>query len=48
MSIKFTDNSDEVLDALDEAIERGLEAVGLVAEGYAKEKSRPVCAYCAT
>ena len=31
------DNTKEVLSALDKAIERGLEAIGLTAEGYAKK-----------
>ena len=29
-NIEIVDNSDEVLDALDEAIARGLEAIGLI------------------
>ncbi len=37
MSIKFTDNSDEVLAAFEEACLRGLEKCGLVADGYAKK-----------
>lgn len=37
MNIKFTDNSREVLAALDAALLRGLEKCGLVAEGYAKK-----------
>lgn len=37
MSVEFTDNSKEVLAALDSAILRGLEECGLVAEGYAKK-----------
>lgn len=37
MSIfKTKDNTDKVLDALEEAIERGLEAIGLTAETHAK------------
>ena len=32
----ITDNTDEVIAAKDEAIERALEAIGLQAEGYAK------------
>ena len=40
-NIEIVDNSDEVLDALDEAIARGLEAIGLAAEGHAK-KAAPV------
>lgn len=35
------DNTKEVLSALDKAIERGLEAIGLMAEGHAK-KNTPV------
>ena len=41
MSVQFTDNSEEVLEALHEATRRALEECGLVAEGYAK-KSAPV------
>jgi phage gpG-like protein len=37
MSYSYKDNSKEVLSALDKAIERGLEAIGLTAEGYAKK-----------
>lgn len=37
MSVKIKDNTDEVLSAMDEAIERGLEAIGMVAEGHAKK-----------
>lgn len=37
MSVKETDNTQEVLSALDRAIQRGLEAIGLTAERYAKE-----------
>lgn len=33
----FKDNTDEVLDALEEAIERGLEAIGMSAERHAKK-----------
>ena len=36
MSIKITDNTDEVLSALEKAIENGLTAIGLTAEGHAK------------
>lgn len=36
MNIEFTDNSKEILSALQEAAERALEKCGLVAEGYAK------------
>ena len=35
------DNTKEVLSAMEKAIERGLEAIGLTAEGYAK-KNTPV------
>lgn len=31
------DNTDEVLSAMEKAIKRGLEAIGLTAEGHAKE-----------
>ena len=41
MSYTFKDNTDEVLDALKNAKKRGLEAIGLTAEGYAK-KDTPV------
>lgn len=37
MSYTVKDNTDEVLSALDKAIERGLEAIGLTAERYAKK-----------
>lgn len=37
MSVKFTDNSREVLSAFEEAKARGLERIGLEAEGYAKD-----------
>lgn len=36
MSFRTKDNTDEVIDALEEAIERGLEAIGMTAERYAK------------
>lgn len=36
ISLKLTDNTAEVLKALDSQVERALEAVGLQAEGYAK------------
>lgn len=39
MSIEFKDNTKEVLSALEKAKKRGLEAIGLVAEGYAKEET---------
>lgn len=38
MSVKFTDNSDKVLDEFDNAIEAALEEIGLTAEGHAKKK----------
>ena len=37
MSYTYKDNTDEVLSALEKAKKRGLEAIGLVAEGHAKE-----------
>ena len=36
MSYTYKDNTDEVLSALEKAKKRGLEAIGLVAEGHAK------------
>ena len=36
MSYPYKDNTDEVLSALENAKKRGLEAIGLVAEGHAK------------
>jgi phage gpG-like protein len=39
MSYTTKDNTKEVLSALDKAIERGLEAIGLTAEGHAKKKT---------
>ena len=41
MSYTYKDNSDEALAALKKAKKRGLEAIGLTAEGYAK-KDTPV------
>ena len=41
MSYTYKDNTDEVLSALKKAKKRGLEAIGLIAEGYAK-KDTPV------
>ena len=38
MSCIYKDNTDEVLSALEKAKKRGLEAIGLVAEGHAKKK----------
>ena len=37
MTVKFTDNSKEVLAAFQEAAVRALEKCGLTAEGYAKQ-----------
>ena len=37
MSYTYKDNTDEVLAALGRAKKRGLEAIGLVAEGHAKK-----------
>ena len=37
MDYKFTDNSQEVLNAKDLAIEKALEMIGIKAEGYAKK-----------
>lgn len=37
MSVKFTDNSKEVVSAMEKAIKRGLEAIGMTAEGHAKK-----------
>ena len=37
MSYTYKDNTDEVLSALEKAIERGLEAIGMTAEGHAKK-----------
>ena len=37
MSYTFKDNTDEVLSALERAKKRGLEAIGLSAEGHAKK-----------
>lgn len=37
MSYTYKDNTDDVLSALERAKKRGLEAIGLTAEGYAKE-----------
>lgn len=36
MSFRTKDNTNEVLDALEDAFERGLEAIGMTAERYAK------------
>ena len=37
MNVQFTDNSKEVSEKIKEALLRGLETCGLVAEGYAKK-----------
>lgn len=37
MSYTYKDNTDEVLSALEKVKKRGLEAIGLVAEGHAKK-----------
>lgn len=39
MSYTYKDNTDEVLAALERAKKRGLEAIGLVAEGHAKKET---------
>ena len=39
MSSTYRDNTDEVLAALERAKRRGLEAIGLTAEGYAKRET---------
>ena len=39
MSYTYKDNTDEVLSALERAKRRGLEAIGLTAEGYAKRET---------
>ena len=39
MSYTTKDNTKEVLSALEKAIERGLEAIGLTAEGHAKKET---------
>ena len=41
MKVDFTDNSEQVLSAMEKAKKRGLEAIGLTAEGHAK-KDTPV------
>lgn len=38
-SIVFTDNLDEVLSALDGALEKGLVKIGAAAQGYAKDNT---------
>lgn len=37
MSVEIKNNSKEVLSALEKAIQRGLEAIGMTAEGHAKK-----------
>lgn len=37
VDVQLTDNSEQVLEALAAALERGLEAIGLSAESHAKE-----------
>ena len=39
MSYTYKDNTDEVLAALERAKRRGLEAIGLTAEGHAKNET---------
>lgn len=39
MSYTYKDNTDEVLVALEKAKKRGLEAIGLTAEGHAKKET---------
>ena len=39
MSYTYKDNTDEVLAALEKAKKRGLEAIGLTAEGHAKNET---------
>ena len=39
MDVKFTDNSAEILKAFEQATARGLEKIGLTAEGYAKSNA---------
>ena len=41
MSYTYKDNTDEVLSALERAKKRGLEAIGLTAEGHAKKNLYP-------
>jgi HK97 gp10 family phage protein len=38
MNYTYKDNTDEVLSALEKAIENGLKAIGMTAEGHAKRK----------
>ena len=37
MKVDYTDNSEQVLSAMEKAIKNGLEAIGLTAEGHAKK-----------
>lgn len=39
MSYTYKDNTDEVLSTLERAKKRGLEAIGLTAEGHAKKET---------
>lgn len=39
MSYETKDNTKEVLSAMEKAIEQGLEAIGLTAEGHAKKET---------
>ena len=39
MSYTYKDNTDEVLSALEMAKKRGLEAIGMTAEGHAKKET---------
>ena len=39
MSYTYTDNTDEVLAALERAKKRGLEVIGMTAEGHAKKET---------
>jgi HK97 gp10 family phage protein len=41
MSTSYKDHTDEVLSALDEAIEKGLTAIGMAAEAHAKRNLYP-------
>lgn len=39
MSHSYKDNTEQVLSAMEKAIERGLESIGLTAEGHAKKET---------
>ena len=39
MSYSYKDNTEQVLSAMEKAIKRGLEAIGLTAEGHAKKET---------